>query len=190
MTPRRSAEREITNYFHTAPRKVYSQAHIASVLRDHRQTWHLPAGLTSEEFTGFLLEKTKFRRVKLQSDSYGCILRYTWGVTTPYQLALSLRSNAYLSHATAVFLHGLADRAPNTIYVNKEQSPKEGGLGELTQKAIDSAFARAQRVSNYVFRYEKNRIVLISGKYTGRLEVGRLLTTEGEQVDVTRVDAP
>ncbi len=82
MSSKRPLEREITNYFQTAPRRVYSRADIASVLKDYRQTWQVPTGVTTEEFIRFLLEKTKLHLVRLQSDNYGCVLRYTWGVMT------------------------------------------------------------------------------------------------------------
>ena len=85
---------------------------------------------------------------------------------TPYHYALSLRNNTYLSHASAINLLGLTEQIPRTIYVNREQSPKNFPKGVLQQEAIDRAFSRPQRQSKYVFSIDKYRIVLLSGKST------------------------
>lgn len=85
---------------------------------------------------------------------------------TPYHYALSLRGDTYLSHGSAVYLAGLTQQQPMTIYVNKEQSPKPAGQETIVQEAIDRAFARPQRRSNYTFRIDDFQIVLVSGKAT------------------------
>jgi len=124
----------------------------------------------------------------MSSEKYREIVRYTWKKVSPYQLALSIRGSAYLSHGTAVFLRGLTDQIPTTIYVNAEQSPKESGGLPLTQKNIDLALSRQQRTSNYNFTHEGQRFVLISGKNTARLEVANLTGPFGEPLDVTKVE--
>jgi predicted transcriptional regulator of viral defense system len=105
-----------------------------------------------------------------------------------YELALSLRPGAYLSHASAVFLHGLSDQLPKTIYVNKEQSPKPHPSSELTQEGIDRAFRSTQRASRYVLTYEGYRFVLLSGKWTNRLEVSEIAGPQGERVAATKLE--
>jgi hypothetical protein len=85
--------------------------------------------------------------------------------------ALSLKKNAYLSHATAASIHSLTEQIPKTIYVNHEQSPKPKPSSGLTQEAIDRAFASKQRRSNYIFRNDSLQFVIVNGKNTGNLGV-------------------
>ncbi|MFQ5803877.1 MAG: hypothetical protein ACE5JQ_13355 [Candidatus Methylomirabilales bacterium] len=158
------------------------------ILKENRHVWELPEDVTTEVFVKFLLEKTKLRSVKLKSRYYKPILRYTWDQVSPYQLALSLGRNAYLSHGSAVFLHRLTDQVPTTIYLNQEQTPKPCIKRALTQEAVDLAFSRPQRRSSYILKHEKWRIVVIRGKNTGKLEVGELLGLTGERLKVTRLE--
>jgi predicted transcriptional regulator of viral defense system len=99
-----------------------------------------------------------------------------------------MRSSAYLSHGSAVFLHGLTDQIPRTLYVNKEQGVKPKSTSPLTADALARAFSGQQRRSAYTFSYEGWNIVLLSGKNTGRLEVGPMAIETGEMVDVTRLE--
>lgn len=109
----------------------------------------------------------------LKSLEYSDVLRVCIPMLepSPFHYAVSLRSGAYLSHASAVFLLGLTQQQPKTIYVNKEQSEKPPPEGSMSQESINRAFSRPQRRSNYVFRVESTQIILLSGKATGRAGV-------------------
>ena len=129
-----------------------------------------------------------FVRSIILKCGYGDMRRFVHGKVSPYQLALSIAPNVYLSHGTAASLHGLVTRGMNPIYVNKEQSPKYVTEQDLNQEAIDRAFARPQRVSNYELRYSVWRFVLLSGKHTDRLGVVPLSSGQGESVEVTGLE--
>lgn len=103
-------------------------------------------------------------------------------------MALSLKRGAYLSHATVVFLHGLTDLLPKILYVNAEQSAKPSSPGELAQAALDRAFSNTERRSNYIFEYRKTEFVLISGKFTNRLEVGTIRGPNSEILELTKLE--
>jgi predicted transcriptional regulator of viral defense system len=103
-------------------------------------------------------------------------------------VGLSLGRDAYLSHGTAVFLHGLSGEIPKTIYVNDEQTPKPPPQGTLIQERLDVAFSRQQRESNYVFAWDDVQAMVLSGKHTGRLEVGMVAGPNGEELDVTKLE--
>jgi hypothetical protein len=115
------------------------------------------------------------------------IIRYAWGEVSQYALGQFLKPHGYLCHGTAVFLHGLTDQIPQTVYVNYEQSPKPTS-GTLTQEAIHRAFAARQRHSNLLFQCGQWQFLLINGKSTGRLEVASLRTSAGEILDVTKLE--
>jgi hypothetical protein len=81
----------------------------------------------------------------------------------------------------------LTDQLPKTVYVNTEQSPKPF-VASLSQEALNRAFSREQRKSKYLFPYDSLQFVLLSGKSTGRLEVGTLRGPSGEELEVTKLE--
>jgi predicted transcriptional regulator of viral defense system len=115
------------------------------------------------------------------------VMRYVWKDASPFALGLSLGRGSYLSHGSAVLLHGLTQQISKTIYVNKEQSPKPTPTGSLSQEAIDRAFRNQPRASRYQFRFDGHTATLLSGKNTGRLEVTQI-DENGERLDVTKLE--
>ena len=182
------AKPDIFRLFNDSPKRVYTSDDLATALSANRQDWRLTQRATLEAFIRFLQEKGELEIVELKSKNYRSMIRYVWVRASPHEIGLSLKPRAYLSHGTAVFLHGLNEQLPTTIYVNQEQSPKPRPAGSLSQEAIDRAFGHEQRQSSFVFAYKQWRFVLVSGKDTGRLEVGKLTGPEGESLDVTGIE--
>jgi predicted transcriptional regulator of viral defense system len=183
------AKNDIFAFFEKAPRKVFTHAQIAEVLDEQRSFWRLAVRTSTLEFVSFLIDQKRLKRVELRSEEYDKkVIRYTWGEASPYPLALSLRASSYLSHGTAVFLHGLTDLIPKTTYLNVEQSPKPPPRGELTQSAIDRAFSNKQRQSNLSYTYSDWSVTVISGKNTGRLGVEGVNGPSGEDLEVTNLE--
>jgi hypothetical protein len=182
------AKPDIVKLFEGSRRRLYRHSDLAAILAERRGEWRL-AQTTVGQFADYLLKKTKLTEIRLAAENYPearPIVRYAWGAVSPYTLALSLKPDAYLCHATAVFLHSLTEQLPRTIYVNSEQSQKPRG-GALTQEGIRRAFAGKQRQSNFTIPYEDSKLVLINGKHTGRLEV-RSMTVGEEELDVTSLE--
>jgi hypothetical protein len=171
----------------TAPRRVYTYSQLTSTLVMNRSDWDLPDYISTEHFVRFLTERGKLARVQVASGTQ-VLVRYTWGEVSNFAVAVSLRPSAYLSHGSAVFLHGLTQQIPRVIYVNKEQSEKNRSSSPLTQQSLQLAFNRPQRKSKYSFVFKESTIVLLSGKQSGRLEVVPLPTMTGEMVDVTGIE--
>lgn len=139
----------------------------------------LAASTNLDNFIALLSTEGRLREIEITPDedhSGSRILkRYVWGEPSPFSIGLSTFKGAYLSHGTAVFLHGLNDQIPQrVIYVNHEQSPKPQQAGELTQGGIDKAFSREQRLSTFSYQYDDVTFQILSGKHTGRFEVGAL----------------
>jgi len=179
----------IASFFDGLNKHVFTEGDLSDILTQNRLIWKLPDYINTGRFIDFLGESGKLSAAKVASDHYRSATRYIWGKASPFAVALSLRSSAYLSHGTAVFLHGLTDQIPRTIYVNKEQSVKPRSTSPLTPDALARAFSGQQRRSVYTFNYDNNwSIVLLSGKNTGRLEVGPIVTETGETIDVTRLE--
>ena len=114
-------------------------------------------------------------------------IRFHTGQFTPYELALSLRPYSYLSHGSAAFLNGLTDNPSEFVYVNQEQSAKEQ-FGSLTQAGLNRAFSGKQRQSHFIVTHNETRIMLLSGKDTGRLGVQEITGTQGETLELTNLE--
>ncbi|HEX9608113.1 MAG TPA: hypothetical protein VF962_12855 [Gemmatimonadaceae bacterium] len=183
-------QKAVLEFFDKSPVRVFRRKDLADLLDLHQEDWGLPTHHSISKFVPFLEDSGKLRSITLSSESglYSPINRYVWGQASSLQVALSLRPSSYFTHATAVFLHGLIQQLAKTVYVNKEQSPKRAPPGSLTQEALDRAFANEQRTSRYIFSYEDARVVLVSGKYTNRLEVCDVAGPNGEISPVTRLE--
>ncbi len=182
----RAASKLLTEY----PTHVFLPREIERLLTSNRTKLHVPDEVPTREFLAALLKETALRKVALKPvppSEYEAPVRYVWGEVSPLKLAISLRAGSYLSHASAVFLHGLSQQIPKTIYVNKEQSPKPVPSVLPTQETIDRAFRNQPRVSKYLFQLDGFTVTLLSGKNTGRLEVTRV-TEAGETLDVTKLE--
>lgn len=165
---------------------VFTHKQLLAAIRAELPDWSQSEGPSA--VIRSLLEHRVANRFQLRSDAYRSVTRYRIGDVSPVQIAASLRPRGYLSHATAVFLHGLTDEAPATHYVNVEQSPKRPPSGVLTQQRLDQAFARQQRASNYVFTHDGLSYVVLSGKHTGDFGVVELETTGAGAVRATDLE--
>lgn len=166
---------------------AFREADLASMLLHYKAEWGIKGRPSSRTFLAFLLEQVGLREVELRSDQYRPLTRFAFGDYSPYRMALSIRPRSYLSHGTAVFLHGLNDQLPKTIYVNQEQSKKPQRSGELSQDRITQAFSRHQRTSSYIYVFDSYRAVLLSGKQTGDLGVVQAKGPRGEDLRVTNL---
>lgn len=165
---------------------VFTTGDLAGMLANCRQEWGAAPSVTNKAFVQFLVKRMGLRIVELKSERYRRVVRYAREDYSPYQMALSLRPRSYLSHGTAVLLHGLNAQLPKTIYANQEQTTKPAG-GRLSQAALDRAFSGRQRTSSYVYSLEGWRVVLLSGKQTGDFGVEPLSGPAGEELPVTGI---
>ncbi len=183
------ARDRILAHFEGAGDRVFKPREFQKMISEERGRWRLSPGLSLRRIVEFLEEEGRLRTIELESKSYRSQKRFVWGEPSPYQIALSLGKHPYLSHGTALFLHGLSEQIPKTLYVNDEQSPKPRAAGAtLSQERLDFAFSGKQRESQYVFTWDDNRAVLLSGKNTGRLEAGSSEGPGGERLDVTKLE--
>ena len=166
------ARADILKAFEAAPRRVFGAEDIGEMLEQNRAFWRLSSRTGLRKFIEFLLEKSDLRIKEIipVNHDISAIYRYVWKEASPFEIALSLKKDAYLCHGTAVAIHGLNDQIPSRLYLNKEQSPKSGS-GGLTQAGIDRAFANQQRETRLVYRFDETEVAVVWGKNTGNLEV-------------------
>lgn len=167
------AKADIVKTFDKASQRVFWPSDISQLLEQNRAFWRLAQNTTTAKFLRFLLEKTDLHLEYLEPLNHpnaAGITRYVWKEASAYEIALSMKREAYLCHGTAMFLHDLSEQIPSKIYVNSEQSPKPGS-GHLTQEGINRAFAGKQRESQFIFKFHDSEALLLWGKNTGQLEV-------------------
>ena len=182
------AQPAIVASFSKSPQRIYSKIQISRVLLQNRTVWQLAKHTNVEEFIEFLTEHGLVR-YEFRDDKYGKeIVRYSWGKASFFELAVSFKPHAYLCHATATTLHGLAKPKSKAIYLNVEQSTKPPGNGSLTQEAINRAFGGNQRQSNLIYACNRASVTMVSGKNTNRLGVEDILGPNSEKLQVTNLE--
>ena len=166
------ARADILKAFEADPRRVFWAEDIARILEQNRAFWRLSSRTRLGIFIRFLIEKCDLhvKEISPVNHDISIIYRYVWKEASPFEIALSLKRDAYLCHGTAVAIHGLNDQIPQRLYINKEQSPKSSSSG-LTQAGIDRAFANKQRETRLVYRFDGTEVAIVWGKSTGNLEV-------------------
>lgn len=163
------AKTEITRYFDSRPNKIFRLTEVADILNQEKAAWKLPPSLSKTAFTDFLTEHGRFKRLTFPFP-YRAEHRYIWGDVSIWEVLLSLKTNSYFTHQTAMQMHGLTDTKPSTIYINYEQPPHSQN-STLEQHRIDAAFNRKPRTSKNRIRHEEYEICLINGMHTGGLGV-------------------
>src|SRR5882672_4945604 len=123
---------------------VFSPSDIIYLIVQARAEYPFPRSLSERKFQKSLIDSGVLKEISLSATHSFETTRYHFGPFSDYELALSLKTGAYLSHGTAAHLHSLLDQKP--------------------------------------------RIVLLSGKHTGRLGVTKTLGPQGEQLELTDLE--
>ena len=161
-----------------AAKKVLKITEFTNVLREARERNILPHRKGIQETIRELVERGELIEIELNFGQRK-EKRYVKSSTDPYELALLLRPESYLSHETAIYFNQLCQEEPETIFVNSEQPKRPPNNPDFDQLGIDMAFRSQQRISKSFVRYKDRNIVLINGKNTGRLGVKQFTTPGG-----------
>jgi hypothetical protein len=179
---------KLNSYFASQPERVFVGSDLSKIFMIRSKEWNLPASMTPRAFIEILVSRTKMSEVKLTSPLYPGLVRYVWGPDlSQVSIALSVRRDAYYSHGSAMWIHGLGGNA-REMFVNSEQTEKAPNKGLLTQDSIHRAFRKEQRQSRLIYHLHDTKITVLNGKNTGRLEVQTTRAPSGERVDVTSLE--
>jgi hypothetical protein len=140
----------IDNYFEKNRHCAFNLDDLSDFITAQRAGWGLPKSWSIRHICRLLIDGGWLRAISLTSDLYTSKTRFASRLASRFQIALSIKRGSYLSHGTAASLHSLIEPAAGITYVNKEQSPKNSPR-HLSQDAIDRAFLRSPRESNYRF---------------------------------------
>jgi predicted transcriptional regulator of viral defense system len=152
-------------------RKVFTPQEINQWLTENRMSWGFAQTTPIYKLVERLINHQLIRAVEIQFPENKKLLRYLFGNASVYEIAVSFHSKSYISHFSAMHLLGLTTQVPKTIYVTNELSKKIESNNDLSQSAIDLAFAKPQRRAVNIAVYEDYQIVLLNGKYSGRAGV-------------------
>lgn len=149
---------------------IFNFRDISRILELNRHKWRLPQSATTNELLNWLISKKILQELVINSIG---IEKYIFKKDiTIYEIATSLMKNSYLSHYSALFLHGLTNNIVKNIYVTQEQSKKSSDPNlELIQKNINQAFSKPMRRTNKIAAYQNYEIYLLNGKFTNKLGV-------------------
>lgn len=180
-------ERQIAviDAFRQLPPRAITRKALGEYLATRRAELRVPKSFAVDDLIALLLENDILRIAEISSPEYGSKSRYVLGTVSPLQLACSFYKDSFLSHGTALYLHGLAPL--DTIFVNHEQSPKNS-TSRLTQAGLNNAFKNSQRQSTYVFRYGTSTITFLNGKNTGGAGLMQMQAPGGERLSTTSLE--
>ena len=183
------AESRIRTFFKENSNKVYSKEQLVRVLAQNRDLWNLPFSMNVKKF----IEKiTASEIVMCRNFIFVGQLpnkeRYIAPDATAFQVGISLVNKSYLSHFSAVYLHGLSNQIPKTVYVSFEQSKKYNADRVLSQSAIEQAFLRPQRKSAATTMYNEYTLLLHNGMYSNRAGVYTLDGLPLTNIERTLID--
>ncbi|RYD98254.1 MAG: hypothetical protein EOP54_08140 [Sphingobacteriales bacterium] len=182
------AASRIKKYFQNSRKRVFSAHQIDEILNENRQDWNLPQSMNLDKFIEKGLESNLFNEVVLNFvGSLDKRKLYAVDEASVLEIALGVRTKTYLSYFTAVYLNGLTNQLPKTVYLSFEQSVRYQFEidNNLTQESIDSAFAKPQRRSNTFAIYNDYTILLHSSKFTDRLGI---YTSPGTGLTITNIE--
>lgn len=186
------AKPDILRHFDGLPARIFKPADLASILVEQRGFWRLAQSTTTDTFIDFLVRTGRLKAYHFNFPSRQLDL-YTWGHAPLLEILLTLRPRSFLSHYTAVRVHGLTEQVPKNIYVTHEPAEISARRSSaLTQQAIDAAFQKPERITQEVALLGESRICMINGVGTDQLGVTDMQTLddsgEGARVRVTTLE--
>ena len=172
MSPTRFqiAKQDIVDTFENKKSTIYTYDGLSKILKDYEKPWRLPISMSIAEFVDLLIRKTKMQKLILRFPNR-IITMFAWGEASVFGICSSLAKRGYLSHYTALFVHGLTDQIPKKIYVTQEQTPKNVKETPLAQVDIDRAFSKSSRISNNIARLGNYDVCLLNGQFTDNIGV-------------------
>jgi hypothetical protein len=184
----KQAKAGIVAVLHLSGKKIFTYSDLMDILAKNRHEWGLDGSISLHTFLEFLVANKliKIEEIKFSSRTF---VKYIWGKIPIHDLLMSLHSNAYFTHHTAMHLHKLTQREPEAIYLNLEQRPKfRDDDATLFQENIDNAFKRRARTTTNIATYQHRKIFLLNGMHTGNLGVEELNLTGTKKYRVTNLE--
>jgi hypothetical protein len=88
------------------PPFIFWPKEMMQFLAEHRREWGM-SGLNTVQLLNNLLQENLIVEAEFRSSKYAAIVRYLWGDHSREELALSLQRDSFLSHGSALAVHGI-----------------------------------------------------------------------------------
>lgn len=189
----KKALNSITSYFENSQKKVFTYPELNGILVVEGREWDLPETMSLGKFTEELVRHTHLEKVTIPSIgsqlyTSDTLERFIYKNASPFEVALSIKPNTYLSHYSSMFLLGLTEQLPKVIYVTFEQSEKAVTNIFLQQETIDEAFTKPQREPSHYYQYAEYRIILLNGKFSRKSGLSRSSSIFGQNLSITGLE--
>jgi hypothetical protein len=149
----------------TNPRTVFTQTQLIGILDEMKSNDEVLQSVSISAFIDFITKESFLGELRLEFP-HRSLLRFLRSEANLFELTQSLSSQGYLSHRSAIELHGLITDASRTFYVNEEQTPKPQAVAKMQQENIDRTFKKTARLSNNRATYKDNEFYVLNGKNT------------------------
>jgi len=163
-----SSIKRLIDFFRKEGDKILSYKELDILISDNREKLKIRNNLSFKSLVKQLVDKNILNIAEFNFPSRK-ERRYSFKDHNIYTWTQSLYNKAYFSHYSALFLNQLTEQIPKTVYINREQNNESFSTQELTQDAINRAFANRQRNSNTRAEINGYEVVLINGKKTNNL---------------------
>lgn len=164
---------QIESFFDNHPIHSFNFYRIRETINEHRDNWGVSINKSTENILSYLIKKKVLFSSTILNPSNKTHQIYTWKSEDDYTVISGIKTNSYFSFYSALFLHGLTLQIPKTFYLNYERSEPTTTISDntISQDAIDTAFNKPQRKSNYIYKFYNKKIIITNGKFTNRLGV-------------------
>lgn len=178
----------IIKKFEELNQDIFSINVIGKLFVEIKNNIGLPQSTKREEFLKFLIDNEIIKEIIIELPNRN-MKKYVFGDVSNYEIALSINKGSYLSHYTAMFLHGLTNNVPKVIYTNTEQTKKAIANSNriLVQENIDEAFSKPMRKTNNIARLKDFSVILLNGKNVDRVEVVDI-EIKGKKLPITSIE--
>jgi predicted transcriptional regulator of viral defense system len=170
-------------------RAILTRSEMQQLVAGNAEEWSLnQRSITTARVINFLWEKQHLKEYVFEFPTRK-ETRYVIGDITNFELAQSLKPNAYIAHQAAMYINKLTNSSPKTIHINVEQAKHHPrNKGSLTQEGIDRAFKNKVRISNEIAEANKVRVCITHGQKTDDLGIVKKKGPSGELLRVTNVE--
>jgi len=169
---------------------VFDANMLNDIFEANKDKWRLPLSMNLEGFMEALSHQDFINYANLDFPGLPHRRIFFNPGASIYEISALAVPRAYLSHYSAVSLWGLTEQIPKTIYITQEQSasPAKAEKGELSQQGIDAAFGKPQRQSETFVTLNEYKVILLRGKATKNLGVGKLEADDTNGVNITDIE--
>jgi len=182
--------KSVKEFFDRATQKVFTLEELDYIFQEHISQWSLPVS-TVEDFEKQLVQSDILQANKFEfEERIKSQIRFWTSKADIYDVAISLIPRAHLSHITALFLHGITEKPPKSIYITSEQSKKENRTqtSQLKQEDINNAFSKPHRQTNTKCTYRGKEIIALNGMFTNNIGVITMSAKPVTSLERTLID--